>query len=406
MKRLLAFIWLLLIAACSAGESDELIIWHGYRGAERDALEEVLEAYNDANAERGVRVRALAVPFDAYADKLSATLPRGKGPDLFIFGHDRLGGWVEGSDAIDPVGFYLSDQDRGRFLPNMLEAMTYREQVYGLPLNFKSVALIRNRDLVAEPPRDTDDLAAIARDFTNPDTGAFGLAYEYANPDMHVALMNGFGGGVFDVEGDAALDRPENSHAFELLLKWRNEDQILLPEPTGALVLSVFNNKRAPFVISGPWFLSEVEEGIDVGVSPLPNIVEANGAPIRPWVFVEGVFITRASRDPEAAYDIARFITSDDGQAIMARKGRQLPAAATVWERSAIADDPIASGFLAQLERGSPMPNTPELALFWSPGDIAMKQVLRSGRSPGDALAEAQTRMDGAIAALREQGDS
>ncbi|MEL6322879.1 MAG: extracellular solute-binding protein [Pseudomonadota bacterium] len=401
MKPLLLSLLALIMVGCSAPSPDEFVIWHGYRGAERAALEEVLALYNEQTD--GPPVRALAVPFDAYADKLSAALPRGRGPDLFVFGHDRLGGWVEGSDAIDPIGFYLSEADKERFLPNMLEAMTYRGQVYGLPLNFKSIALIRNTALAPEAPLDTHDLVSMAEDLTNPDRNQFGLAYEFANPDMHAALMNGFGGGVFDDAGTVALNRPENVAAFDLLLHWQNEASILLPEPTGALVLSVFNTGKTPFVISGPWFLSEVAPEIEVGISPLPNIVEAGGAPIQPWIFIEGIFVTRTSRDPQRAFEIAQFITSETGQTVMAEMGRQLPAATAVWEQSSISEDPVAAGFRAQMEQGAPMPNIPELALFWSPADVAMDQVLRSGRAPTDALAEAQTKMTAAIDALREQ---
>jgi arabinogalactan oligomer/maltooligosaccharide transport system substrate-binding protein len=56
----------------------KLVVWHSYRGGEKAAFEKVVAAYN-ARADAKIKVDALAVPFDAFADKISAAVPRGKG---------------------------------------------------------------------------------------------------------------------------------------------------------------------------------------------------------------------------------------------------------------------------------------------------------------------------------------
>ena len=73
----------------------EVVVWHAYRAEEKAAFEKVVAAYNAANAAKGVKVTTLAVPYDAFADKITAAVPRGKGPDIFIYAQDRLGGWIE-----------------------------------------------------------------------------------------------------------------------------------------------------------------------------------------------------------------------------------------------------------------------------------------------------------------------
>ena len=55
----------------------DLVVWHSYRAEERAAIEKVIAAYNAANP--GNKVTALAVPFDAIADKISAAIPNGCG---------------------------------------------------------------------------------------------------------------------------------------------------------------------------------------------------------------------------------------------------------------------------------------------------------------------------------------
>src|SRR5690349_12286491 len=81
----LSLLLVLLLASWSASaRAAEVVVWHGYRAAERTALEKVVAAYNAAQGESGTRVKLLAIPSDAFTDKISATLSRGVGPDVFV----------------------------------------------------------------------------------------------------------------------------------------------------------------------------------------------------------------------------------------------------------------------------------------------------------------------------------
>ena len=96
---------------------------------------------------------------------------------------------------------------------------------------------------------------------------------------------------------------------MELLLKWFDEDKILPAEPTTALITNLFNEGRAAMVLSGPWFLGEVSDKVDLGLATLPTLDEANGAPMRPWVTVEGVYIAEPSQHKDEAFEFVTFLT-------------------------------------------------------------------------------------------------
>ncbi|HZJ53530.1 MAG TPA: extracellular solute-binding protein, partial [Myxococcaceae bacterium] len=117
-----------------AAAQAKLVVWHSYRGGEKSAFEKVVGAFN-ARPDTKIKVDALAVPFDAFADKISAAVPRGKGPDIFIYAQDRMGGWVEAGNTVEPIDFYVDDALKGRFIPTTVEALTYRGNLYGLPLD-------------------------------------------------------------------------------------------------------------------------------------------------------------------------------------------------------------------------------------------------------------------------------
>src|SRR5690606_17886451 len=83
-----------------------VVVWHAYRAAEADAIELWAKRVNER--EQDLRVQLLKVPYDAFLDKITAAIPRGKGPDVFIAAHDTIGDWAEAKtispldDVVDP----------------------------------------------------------------------------------------------------------------------------------------------------------------------------------------------------------------------------------------------------------------------------------------------------------------
>ena len=389
------------LAAAPAAAQKEIVVWHAYRGGERAAFEKVIAAYNAGSAAKGIKVATLAVPYDAFADKITAAVPRGKGPDVFIYAQDRLGGWVEAGNTIEPIDFFLDDATTGRFLPTTLQAMTYRGAVYGLPLNYKVITMIYNKKLVTKPPATSAELVATAKRLTDRATGRFGLAYHYADFYYHAALMNAFGGGVFGTGARPTLNSPANLEAVEQLLRWLDVDQILPHEPSVALITALFNGGKAAMVFSGPWFLGEIDPALSYGLAPLPRIDAAGGQPMRPWMTVEGVYIAAPSKNKDAAYDLALYLTDLQAAKTLALEGRQTPANQAVYRDPQVAADPVLKAFRQQVEVALPMPNLAEMTMVWSPATTAMNAILKKSASPKVALDEAQKDVEERIARLR-----
>jgi arabinogalactan oligomer/maltooligosaccharide transport system substrate-binding protein len=397
---------LLLTLAASAAlplRAADIVVWHAYRAEEKEALEKVVAAYNASPAAKGNKVTTLAVPYDAFADKISAAVPRGKGPDIFIYAQDRLGGWIEAGNTVEPIDFFLEKETKARFIPTAMEAMTYRGTVYGLPLNFKVITMIYNKKLVAAPPKTSAELVATAKKLTNRPAGKFGLAYSFADFYYHAALMNGFGGRVFDTGMKPVLNNPENVRSIELLMKWFDKDQILPAEPSTALITSLFNGGKAAIVFSGPWFLGEIAPSVSYGLAPLPNLVEAGGKPMRPWMTVEGVLIAAPSKNKDAAYDFAKYLTDVPAGKVMALEGRQTPANKNVYSDPKVAGDAVLAAFRKQVEVAVPMPNVPEMTMVWSPATTAMNTITKKAATPKAALDAAQKEVEQRIADLRKK---
>jgi arabinogalactan oligomer/maltooligosaccharide transport system substrate-binding protein len=385
----------------SADAQTQLVLWHAYRGEEKAALEAVVAEYNAVKRANPVTVTTLAVPYDAFADRITAAVPRGKGPDLFIYAQDRLGGWIEAGNTVEPVDFYVEKPVRDRFISTTLEAMTYQGTLYGVPLNFKVITMIYNKKLISKPPRTSGELVAAAKKLTDASTGRFGLAYSYADFYYHAILMNAFGGGVFDAQRHPVINSPANVRSFELLMKWFGKDQILPAEPSTALITSLFNDGKAAIVFSGPWFLGEIAKGVDYALAPLPTLDEAGGKPMAPWMTVEGVYIAAPSKNKDAAYDFAKYLTDLPAARIMALRGRQTPSNMKVYEDAQVAADPILQSFRKQVEVAVPMPNVPEMTMVWSPATTAISTIVKRAATPKAALDAAQSKVVTDIQRLR-----
>ncbi|MCI4429881.1 MAG: extracellular solute-binding protein [Burkholderiales bacterium] len=384
-----------------AQAANELVVWHAYRGAEKAAFEKVIGMFEKSPGAKGMKVSTLAIPYDAYADKISAAVPRGKGPDLFIYAQDRLGGWIEAGKTVEPIDFFIDKPTRDRLLPGMLEAMTYKGGVYGLPINYKSPTLIYNKDLVKTPPKTTDEMVKLAKTLTNPQSGRYGLAYWYTNFYFHSAVMNAFGGAVFDKDGKLSVDSPATVASLNQMMTWYKKDGIMPTEPSEALIASMFNEGKAAMVINGPWFVGDIDKKINVGFALLP-VIDAAKKPMRPWLTIEGAYVSASSGKKEAAYELARYLTSEEAGLVLAVEGRQLHTNRAVYDNPKVSGDPVLKAFRDQLDSAEPMPNRPEMTMVWSPATTAMNKIVKGNATVEAALKEAAGAMQESIAALRK----
>jgi arabinogalactan oligomer/maltooligosaccharide transport system substrate-binding protein len=399
MKKLMMLAALLLAPSLLAQK--EVVVWHAYRGDEKTALEKVVANYNAAK-KGAIKVTTLAVPYDAFADKITAAVPRGKGPDIFIYAQDRLGGWVEAGNTIEPIDFYIDKATQSRFIGSTMQAMTYRKTVYGLPLNYKVLTMIYNKKLVTKPPATTGELVTLAKTLTDAKTGRFGLAYWYSNYYYHAPLANGFGGAVFGAGNKPSVNMAANVQSINLLLKWMDKDKILPAEPSTALVTSLFNEGKAAIIFNGPWFLGEVSDKISYGLAMLPKIDEAGGKPMRPWMTVEGVYIAAPSKNKDAAYDFVSYVTDTAAARILALEGRQTPANLKVYQDPQIQADTVLKAFYNQVQVAVPMPNLPEMTMVWSPVTTAMNEIVQKASTPQAALNKAQQAVVESVAKLKK----
>ena len=286
----LFLIGLMSLHGCASPKDSQkgaLVLWHALRDQEQTRLLADLKQFE---ASTQIKVRALSLPHNAFANKLQVSIPRGNGPDLFITAHDRIGDWAE-AGLVEPISFWVKETELDQYLKPTIEAFTYRHQLYGFPLSCKSLALFYHPRLVKTPPATTDELVAIARGL-NPkleDQSGYaaqqhiwGLAYpEIDSLYFHAPWFHAYGGQVIQ-EGRPLLNS-EAMRASMNAVRALRQERLIPPEVDGALASELFRNQKLAFLINGPWFIAELQsnEAQEWAVAPLPKLSHT-GKPLTP----------------------------------------------------------------------------------------------------------------------------
>jgi arabinogalactan oligomer/maltooligosaccharide transport system substrate-binding protein len=377
------------VVACSSPPHG-VVLWHAYNGDERTALEATAAAWNEAHPEQELTL--VAVPHDAFADKLSSAIPRGNGPDLFIYAQDRIGDWA-GAGVIEPLEFWVDDARADRFSPDVLAGMAYRDSLWGLPLGVKSLALYYRTDLVARPPRTTAELVALGPAMTARD----GYALAYANVDLygHAAWLHGFGGRVMDDAGNLTIATPEAANAIRFARTLVTSHTV--PDDAQApLVASLFNEGRAATVMSGPWFIADIGKDVPWAVTTLP-IVSATGKPAAPFASAEGILMSAHAADKDAAFAVMDFLTSDESAVTRAKLARVVVANPRAFDDPDVASDKVVAAFRAQLQHVVWMPKPPAMRSVWTPYRTALGEALAGRADPAARLLEVEKEVRGYV---------
>ena len=371
----LALVVGLALAPRSARAEEPIRLWHAYRGAEQEALEQIVADFDEP-------VELLAVPYDAYASKLESTIPLGEGPHVYIDAHERLGDFVERGIVAAPPAELSA---RG-FGTKALAAVTIEGQTLALPLSQKCLALYVNTSLVDTPPETLDAIAALAPELPE---GTFALAYEARGAYAHAALLAAYGGALLDVErDDFGFEGPEAERSLERVAALI-EAGVIPEDADGALVTQLFAAGQAATVISGPWLAADLDPSLDYTLTLLP-IVDETGERMRPLLTVEAVMLAPKGAEDPRAVRLVEHLASPAAAKIRAELARSVSARNDVD----LSGDPLLETFAAQAELALPTPSTAAMRAVWEPANRAIRKFLRGDTDAATALAEARRRYD------------
>jgi arabinogalactan oligomer / maltooligosaccharide transport system substrate-binding protein len=393
----------LVLAACGNGDpgeaapetpaaTGELVIWADTNRAE------VLEQFRDQiEADLGVSLAIEGIAEDQQTTFVTAS-QQGAGPDVMVGAHDWIGNLVQ-NGAIDPV--QLTQGQLDAFPQVAIDAVTFGDQIYGVPYAMENVALIRNTDLAPDAPATMEELVEIGQQLQADGDASEIMCLQVGDDGdaYHIYPLYASGGGyLFGTDADGVLDPTDlgvgtdgSKAAFEKIRSLGEAGVGALKRSiSGDNAIPLFAEGQCAFLVSGPWAINDITAaGVNYDISPVPPF--ADGGPAQPFVGVQAFYVASRGDNKAVAQEfVANYLTSPELAVALYRADPRPPALTAALEEVQ-ADDPDLAKFIDAAADGLPMPAIPEMAAIWGPFGTAQAAIVGGAEVDGavEAAAEA-----------------
>lgn len=348
------------------------------------------------------------------SEKLLTAIAGRVPPDVAMIDRFTLAQWAS-RGALTPLD-ELAERDGIRkedYFEATWEESTYEGRLYCIPLNTDTRALFYNKRLFREagldperPPRTWRELEEYADRLTRYDEkgriqtagfistfmgGSYGQTWFYT-----YLWLNG--GEALDEGNTRVLFNDERGvEALEFMVhmfhKYGAEKLIAFVQTGGVRENNPFLAGRVAMVIETSPFVSIIEKwapDLEYGVADLPYPEDGRKCT---WSGGFGLAIPRGCRHPELAWEFVKLACTYEGQMVIGRIGRQMPALKRAAFDPYFDDFPHWRFFANQMAYTRFRPVTPAGALMWDEMARAVDAALLGSATPKEALDRAAARV-------------
>ncbi len=410
-------------SAESKTDGDTVITFVTWKPNLPEVWQEVLRRFQAQHP--GIQVRRQIGPHSstAFHDLLTQKL-KNRSAEVDVFLMDVIwppefasAGWALALDQ------RFSKQEQAQFFPAGIAANTFDGRIYGVPFNIDSGMLFYRRDLLEargwEPPQTWPRLVEQAKALMAAErkagryfqgySGQF-KQYEGLVCDMLEFILSG-GGQIIDPEtGRCCLAEPAALEAVRFV----RDEMIGRIAPRGALMyqepesLALFVQGRALFLRSWPyaWALSndprKSKVAGKVGMAALPHFAGGHShAALGGWQ----VGISAYSRQPDAAWAFAQFITSREVQKLFAIQGGRAPTRMDLYhDPQVLAAQPHLAAMRESFVGAVPRPRSPLYPALSRILQVYFSRALSDPKADLKALAASACRQIEELTALTREG--
>ncbi|AOS61229.1 extracellular solute-binding protein [Actinoalloteichus hymeniacidonis] len=388
----------LALAACGSGGAGDangdttLTYWDTSGPNESPVFAEIAQGCAEAG---GYDVTIEQVAFDQAINNYKTAAQAGQGPDVLRAEVAWVPQLAEGGLVQDLSDTDLADS--ADFLATPWSSTQYDGRTYAVPQVTDTLALLYNRELLAEagvePPTTWAEVEESAE-------ALGGESTIFLNNDAYYALpfIYGAGGDLLDTENQEILVNATEavdglSTAKDLLDAGAAQTALDQGNSYGNMK-AAFTAGDVAMIIDGPWAIAELLDGAafedpeNLGIAPVPGPTDGEGnSPVGGHDYV----IRQGSSATESAQDFIACMSSTESQITIATELGLLPTRESAYEDEAVIDQPIVSAFSPVIEQARPRPWIPEGGELFDPLKIAYSDILAGNVEPQAALDEVAT---------------
>ena len=342
----------------------------------------------------GVTINVVVKDFGKVRDELITGGPKGLGPDLIVGPHDWLG-QVVASGALAR----MTNLNKGAFAGPVLDAMSYKGLVYGIPLYVENVALIVNTDLVPTAPKTLTELETQCAALKA--AGKIKVCLEIPPGDSYhmYPLFTALGGYVFGWKngfwntkdlGIASKTFLANASKIDTYYK-----DGILSKDSGYEFTQWFAGKAA-YMVTGPWNIGNLKKQTSVKYSIVP--FPSGPAQSRPFMGVNGMYISKFAKNAVVARSfLSNYAASSEFQTALFKESGIAPALLDAQSDPAVTASKEIAGFASFSGVAQPMPNIPQMGSVWGDWGNAWTTVSTAKVTAAAAFTLAATNIKKAV---------
>ena len=374
-------------------EEVTITFWHTYGDSEEaQFLNVVMPLWEKAHPE--IKVEAVRQDSSQYHQMIVTSFGTGMSPDVArvditnVAAYAKQGGLVALSDFADFAEL------SGAYLEAPLSTNLYQGKYYGLPLDTNCKAAVVNTNVLKElglneVPVTMEEFLAAAKD-----RGIYSLNVSGVGDwDMYPYFWL-FGGTLTDegfTRATGYLDSEASIAAINKLLELHDQKIFTIRDVDGSVDAWDGINSEYAMFFEGPWYFGSYEDCAAKGIvaATIPTY-EGRSASV---VGGEDIAVFATGKHQQAAYEFAKFMTSEAVQLAMLEAG-QLPILKSLVGHEAVTSNPVWSVYMKQMESARariPSPNNSAIQEIWSE---AITSIFVEGADVAGTLHDAAARID------------
>ena len=354
------------------------------------ALQPIVDKFQ---ADLGLNVK-IETP-EKITDSFPIAAQAGKGPDVVIWAHDKVGEWADGG-LIAPVDVPAKFSEK--FFPKSWQAARHGQGTWGYPIALETVTLIYNKALLdGPPPMELSQLTEINQAMKKSHPGVVTILWDPRSAYYTWPILASGGGFVFGANGsdydlrNVGVATPGAVIALSEIVALMRAG--ILPKVCPySETEELMGQGKLAMMISGPWAWSNlIKKGIDFGVGQIPGV---DGKVGRPFVGVSMAYLNRSSPNQDLAKEfLERYLLTDPGLTAMDNaKPIGVPALISFYDKLAT-DNPHLRQLKASVDIGQIMPNVPQMGRFFTSMGAALQLAADGRLSAAAALQQAEANI-------------
>ena len=379
-------------------------IWHQMLYETRKALREVCNDYekNNPNIEINLTYRET----EELRSSFQAAAMGGSGPELIYGPSDQVGPFsIMG--IIQPLDQLLSKNYFNQFVDNAIVKSNGKTWMVGDVVG-NHLMLIYNKDLISDPPENTDDLIRIGKEMTIDIDGdgkidQYGLVWNFTEPFFYVPWLGGFGDWMLSVDNSPNLNTEGNRKAFQFIKSLRDEHKIIPKECDYEIANAMFKTGNAAMIINGDWSWGDYNGVINFGIARLPKVSETGNWP-SPLISTKGYSININTTGDKLieTINLMKYLTSSSVQLYFTDNLNSQPSSIVALNNPKVKNNVLLKKSAEIIEVGRPMPIIPEMRAIWDALREQYQAVLGGTITPEIAAKKSQENSIRQITVMNE----